>query len=309
MNRRLLGVVAFALVVSAGASFLLYRLISARFAPAASPAQAKVIVAARVLNVGILVKETDIRFEDWNGPVPQHALRNREDVLERGVLSTIYEGEPILETRLAPKGAGGGLAATIPIGMRAAALRVNEVVGVAGFVVPGQRVDVLIMGSPPVAGRSVGETVSKTLLQNIEVLSAGQRIEKDAEGKPVSVQVVNLLVTPEQAEILTLASNETRVQLVLRNPLDTNEAKTKGAAYAQLFSGSAALPPLAASAPKSRQQPKPKPRPPVISLTKDEEKVSIPFVVEVYHGGKSGSRKTEAKFKEEEKSEIKSEEK
>jgi pilus assembly protein CpaB len=300
MNKRFLGVVAFALVVSAAASFLLYRLISARFATTAGPAQAQVIVAARVLNVGTLIKETDLRLADWNGPVPQHAVLKKEDVIERGVLSTIYEGEPVLESRLAQKGAGGGLAATIPVGMRAAALRVNEVVGVAGFVVPGQRVDVLIMGNPNTGRGGAGGTVSKTLLQNLEVLSAGQKIEKDAEGKPVLVQVVNLLVTPEQAEILNLASNETRIQLVLRNPLDTKEAKTKGAAYAQLFSGGAAPPPPVKAAPK------PKPR--VVRLVTDE-KISIPFVVEVYHGGKGGSKKTETKFREEEKSEPRSEEK
>jgi pilus assembly protein CpaB len=185
--------------------------------------------------------------------------------------------------------------------MRAAALRVNEVVGVAGFVVPGQRVDVLIMGNPNTGRGAAGGTVSKTLLQNLEVLSAGQKIEKDAEGKPVLVQVVNLLVTPEQAEILNLASNETRIQLVLRNPLDTKEAKTKGAAYAQLFSGGAAPPPPAVRAAS-------RPKPPVVRLAKDE-KISIPFVVEVYHGGKGGSKKTETKFREEEKPEPRSEEK
>ena len=149
----------------------------------------------------------------------------------RGVITPIFAKEPIIDSRLAPKGAGGGLAAMIPPGMRAVAVRVNEVVGVAGFVVPGMRVDVLISGNTPGGDSSLG-TLTKTLLQNIEVLSAGQDFKKDAEGKPVSVQVVNLLVTPEQAEQLSLASNQTTIQLVLRNPLDHEVAKTPGTALA-----------------------------------------------------------------------------
>src|SRR6202030_1199301 len=152
-----------------------------------------------------------------------------EDLKGRGVITPIYAKEPLIDSRLAPKGAGGGLASMIPAGMRAVAVRVNEVVGVAGFVVPGMRVDIWIAGNPPGAQSNAG-MVARTLLQNIEVLSAGQNFQKDAEGKPVQVQVVNLLVTPEQAEILSLASNETRIQLVLRNPLDTQTAKTTGVA-------------------------------------------------------------------------------
>jgi pilus assembly protein CpaB len=118
--------------------------------------------------------------------------------------------------------------------MRACAVKVDEVVGVAGFVTPGMRVDVLITGTPTGASNADGPKV-KTLLQNIEVLSAGTDIQKDNEGKPQQVQVVNLLVTPEQAELLSLASNQTRIQLVLRNPLDTQEAHPPGVAMAGLF--------------------------------------------------------------------------
>jgi pilus assembly protein CpaB len=161
-------------------------------------------------------------------------------------MAPIYAGEALMESRLAPAGAGGGLAATIPPGMRAVAVRVNDIVGVAGFVVPGMRVDILISGIPP--GNQSANTGSKvkTLLQNIEVLSAGQNYQKDAEGKPVVVPVVNLLVNPEQAEILSLASNETRIQLVLRNPLDTQEAKVPGSAVSSLYADSKTPPPAAA---------------------------------------------------------------
>ncbi len=159
----------------------------------------------------------------------------------RGATTTIYDKEPIIESRLAPKGAGGGLAATIPPGMRAVAVRVNEVVGVAGFVIPGMRVDVLISGNKP-GGSNAQGTLTRTMLQNLEVLSAGQDFKKDAEGKPVMVQVVNLLVTPQQAEELSLASNMTTIQLVLRNPLDREIAKTPGTALGYLFGGSREAP-------------------------------------------------------------------
>ena len=145
--------------------------------------------------------------------------------------------KPLVDDRLAPMGSGGGLAATIKDGMRAIAVRVDQVVGVAGFVLPGMRVDVLISGVPPISQGNTGNnnTQVRTVLQNIEVLSAGTDIQKDAEGKPQQVQVVNLLVSPEQAQVLALASNETRIQLVLRNPLDTKVAPVQGTAMTNLF--------------------------------------------------------------------------
>src|SRR5205823_11358681 len=132
----------------------------------------------------------------WSGPLPAGALVRREDIVGRGVVAGIADHEPVLESRLALRGAGAGLASMIPPGMRAVAIRVNEVVGVGGFVVPGMRVDILISGAPPNADGHLGN-LTKTMLQNIEVLSAGQDFRRDAEGKPISVPVVNLLVTPE----------------------------------------------------------------------------------------------------------------
>jgi pilus assembly protein CpaB len=287
MNQRLFSVLIFAFVVSAGASLLLYRLIASRVANAKPSATTQVIVAARNLELGTLIKESDLRMGDWSGPIAHGALLRKEDVVGRGVMAAIYEGEPILESRLAPKGAGAGLAATIPAGMRAVAVRVNEVVGVAGFVVPGMRVDILIEGMPPGQSPAAG-TVSKTLLQNIEVLSAGQNFQKDAEGKPVQVQVVNLLVTPEQAEILSLASNETRIQLVLRNPLDTQTSKTSGIALATLYSG---------TKPEKPAAPAPRPRPVVARVNTpapviEAPKPAPPVMVEVING----TRRSESKF-------------
>jgi pilus assembly protein CpaB len=150
------------------------------------------------------------------------------------------------------------LAPTIPQGMRACAVRVDEVVGVAGFVTPGMRVDVLASGNPPGEGASQG-VVTETILQNIQVLSAGTDIQRDAEGKPQQVQVVNLLVTPEQAQLLSLAANSLKIQLVLRNPLDTQVTKVPATAMSNLFGDQA--PPAATHerAPRGPAKPATKP--------------------------------------------------
>jgi pilus assembly protein CpaB len=243
MNRRLLIVVVCALLVSACASYLVYRAVGNRVHAAAPPPASQVIVAARDLEIGTLIHDSDLKTAGWMGPLPKGAALKREGCLNRGVASAIYEGEPVTESRLAPSGSGGGLAATIPPGMRAIAVKVNEVVGLAGFVTPGMRVDVLITGIPPGGSASDGSKV-KTLLENIQVLSAGTNIQKDTEGKPVQVQVVNLLVTPDQAEILSLASNEMHIQLVLRNPMDTQLAKPPGTVMSDLFGNSKAPAPV-----------------------------------------------------------------
>jgi pilus assembly protein CpaB len=223
-----------AFVLAAGASFIVYRVMGTQLNAKARPQTTKVVVAARDLEIGTLIRDTDLKMGEVVGVPPKGALTKVESAVNRGVTSTLYAGEPVFDARLAPVGSGGGLAATIPEGMRACAVKVNDVVGVAGFVLPGMRVDVLISGNPPGAASAEGPKV-RTLLQNIAVLSAGSNIQKDNEGKPVQVQVVNLLVTPKQAELLSLASNETRIQLVLRNPLDTEFATPPGSAMANLF--------------------------------------------------------------------------
>lgn len=236
MNKRLLAVFTFALVVAGFTSFVIYRLLLTRVAAPSRPVNmTKFVVAARDLQVGALIGDSDLAEVNTTGPVPDKAIRTRQEALGRGVIATIYANEPILDGRLAPKGAGAGLAATIPIGMRAVALSVNEVIGLAGFVVPGMRVDVLVAGSVSSTDGTRTGTQCRTVLQNIEVLSAGQKIARTVEGKPESAQVVNLLVTPSQAEVLNLASGETKVQLVLRNPLDTKEQVTHGASLAKLL--------------------------------------------------------------------------
>jgi pilus assembly protein CpaB len=236
MNKRLIAVFAFALAVAGITSFAIYRLLITHVsAPSRPVSMTKLVVAAHDLQVGALISDSDLVEVNTSSPVPDQAIKTRQEAVGRGVIATIYSNEPILDRRLAPKGAGAGLAATIPVGMRAVALSVNDVVGLAGFVVPGMRVDVLVAGSVPSSDGARTGLQCRTVLQNIEVLSAGQKIARTVEGKPESAQVVNLLVTPNQAEVLDVASGETKVQLVLRNPLDTKEQITHGASLAKLL--------------------------------------------------------------------------
>lgn len=287
MNQRFVSVLIFAFLVAGGASLMLYRLMAARMPTRPAVATTKVVVAAGNLELGRLIRATDLKTRDWTGALPAGALTKTEDIVGRGVISAVYGGEVILENRLAPKGAGAGLASMIPEGMRAVAVRVNEVVGVAGFVVPGMRVDVLISGNP--GGR--GGSVTRTLLQNIQVLSAGQEFKKDAEGKPISVQVVNLLVSPAEAEMLSLAANQTSIQLVLRNPLDTKVAQTPGTGFNKLFAGQYGdTQPAPAARPKAPRRAKPAEPVQTESVAKQEK--PKPFVMEMIQG----TKRVESKF-------------
>lgn len=235
MNRRLLTILLSAFAIAAVCSFAVYRIVSHHITASPLTKTTSVVAAAADIKVGTILKASDLTTISLQGSLPNGVILKPEDAVGRGVLSELYAGEPLMSSRLAAPGSGGGLAATIPHGMRAAAVKVNEVVGLAGFVTPGMRVDVLISGNPPGVPNNTQGTLTKTLLQNIQVLSAGTDIQKDAEGKPHQVQVVNLLVNPEQAQKLSLAGNETHIQLVLRNPLDTAIAKPPETSMAQLF--------------------------------------------------------------------------
>jgi len=237
MNRRLVTILLAAFVVAALCSVLVYRLVGMRLAAAKPQPSTRVVAAAQDVKIGTVLSAPDLTTVQIMGTVPKNAILDAKNAIGRGVVSPLYAGEPIMDDRLAPLGSGGGMAATIKDGMRAIAVRVDQVVGVAGFVLPGMRVDILISGVPPNGSGNTGgnNTQVRTVLQNIEVLSAGTDIQKDAEGKPQQVNVVNLLVTPEQAQVLALASNETRIQLVLRNPLDTKIAPVQGTAMTNLF--------------------------------------------------------------------------
>jgi pilus assembly protein CpaB len=288
MNKRFVGVLIFAFMVATGGGVLTYRsLINRAPAPKAAPPTAQIVLATRDLEVGGVVRDGDVRLADWLGAVPAGATAHPQDVVGRGVITPIYSQEPVIETRLAAKGGGGGFASTIPQGMRAFAVRVNDIVGVAGFVTPGMRVDVIINGNSPGGNGALG-MLARTLMQNVEVLSAGQDFKRDAEGKPVDTQVVTLLVTPEQAEKLSLATHQTTIQLVLRNPLDRQTAPAPGSAVAYLFNQGTPKPPQEPAAPR----PRPPAAPPVVREIDTPAKKEAPFTMEII----MGTQKSPTKF-------------
>lgn len=238
MNRRLLTILLVSLLIAGTCAFVVYRIVSNRVVAAKPIVTTQVVAAATDIKLGTVLTAANLSTIELKGPAPKEAILKPSDAIGRGVVSDLYQGEPILSSRLAPVGSGGGLAPTIPLGMRAVAVKVDQVVGVAGFVTPGMRVDVLVTGTPPGADAN-DQQVTKTILQNIQVLSAGTDIQKDAEGKPQQVQVVNLLVTPDQAETISLASG-LKIQLVLRNPLDTKIAEVPTTAIGQMFADATA---------------------------------------------------------------------
>ena len=198
-----------------------------------------VVVAAADLDIGTELRREDIRIIDWPAnAVPASAISDPKDVIGRGIVLPVIENEPILPMKLASKEAGSGLPPAIPPGLRAVSVRVNEVIGVAGYVLPGTRVDVVATVSPSGQG---ADMTSKVILTNVQVLAAGTKIDRETDkNKPMPVSVVTLLVNPEEAERLTLASTEGKIQLALRNPLDKTMPATPGVRPAALFGFGAA---------------------------------------------------------------------
>jgi pilus assembly protein CpaB len=234
MDRRFLTVLGVSLLFALVISSIFYSMTAKSSAPA-KPEQVEtkdLVIAAKPLNVGTTIKPGDVTISKVAiAAFPKSGFSKVEEVLDRPVVSNILAEEAIIEGRLAPRGSGAGLAPIIPVGMRAVTVRVNDVVGVAGFVLPGMRVDVLVTGRP----LSGPETITNTVLQNITVLSAGQTMAPDARGQAINAPTVTLLVSPEQAEVVTLAGSEGRIQLVLRNGSDTDVQKTAGVTVANLY--------------------------------------------------------------------------
>ncbi len=233
MNRtRLLMIGVVALALGAFVSLFVYKNLVGR--PATVESGADVIVAADDIQVGSRVEEHDVRIARFPASgLPPGAYIKKSQVMGRGVIIPISKGEFILPSKLAPENAGAGLPALIPPGMRAVSVRVNEVVSVAGFVGPGTRVDVLLTGTP----NGSSESQTTTVLQNVAVIASGQRLERNAAGEAQSTPVITLLASPEDAERLTLASSEGKIQLVLRNPLDTHQDPVEAANAKGLYMG------------------------------------------------------------------------
>jgi len=233
MNRNrmlILGIVA--LILSTLVTFYIYRLVQRRLQPSEPTMQ--IVVAVKKLPLGTRIDESNLQLASWPKSIPLEGSYNDPKlVVGRGVIMTIFPNEPILDSKLAPKEGGAGLTSVIPDGMRAVSVKVNDVIGVAGFVLPGTHVDVIMTGTP----KGIDDTAAKMILENVQVLAAGQNVEPDANGKPQNVQVVTLLTTPEQAQDLALAGTEGKIQLSLRNPLDSEKKETAATQLSSLFTG------------------------------------------------------------------------
>src|SRR5258708_7128049 len=173
-------------------------------------------VAANDLQVGAKLEDHDVRLARFaQSVIPSGAFTKKTQVVGRGVVLPVSKGEFILPSKLAAANAGSGLPSLIPPGMRAVSVRVNDVVSVAGFVQPGSRVDVLATGSQG------NDRQTTTVLENVAVIAVGKNLERNPTGDTQSAPVITLLVSPDDGQRLTLASQEGRIQLALRNPLDT----------------------------------------------------------------------------------------
>jgi pilus assembly protein CpaB len=273
MNRtRLLMIGALALALGFLVSVFVYKNLQGRV-PSGNEPGTEIVVAADDIQVGARVEDHDARVARFPASgLPAGVYSKKSQVLGRGVIIPIARGEFILPSKLAPENAGSGLPSLIPPGMRAVSVRVNEVVSVAGFVGPGTRVDVLLTGTP----NGSSEPQTTTVLQNVAVIASGQRLERNAAGDAQNTPVITLLTSPEDAERITLASSEGRIQLSLRNPLDTHQDPVDAANAKGLYKGGTVVvpPPHAPLRPVKQQKKTEQPPPPSV------------LSVEVYQGDK-----------------------
>lgn len=279
MNRtRLLMIGAIALALGGFVSLFVYKNLQGR-GPSVIEAGADVIVAADDIQVGSRVEDRDVRIAKFPASgLPAGAYAKKSQVMGRGVIIPISRGEFILPSKLAPENAGAGLPSLIPPGMRAVSVRVNEVVSVAGFVGPGTRVDVLLTGTP----NGSSESQTTTVLQNVAVIASGHTLERSATGEAQNTPVITLLASPEDAERVTLAQSEGKIQLSLRNPLDTHQDAVDPANAKGLYKGGtpAASPPRTTIRPVRQQKTeKPPPSPSVLSVEvyKGDKKTVVPL--------------------------------
>lgn len=230
-------VMAVALVAATVASLSVYRAIRRIPVRQVEVAHDYVVLAARPIPLGTRLAASDVKRVGWPSSSPlQGGFPRIEDVVGRGVITDVGANEPLTEAKLAPKEAGAGLSPAIPPGMRAISVKVNEVIGIAGFATPGARVDVLV------TLRRNEDSITRVLVSNVPVLTAGTRYDQEQtkQTKPIPATVVTLMVTPSQAEQIALAAAEGQIALTLRNPLDVGQPATAGARLAGLVGGGAA---------------------------------------------------------------------
>ncbi len=231
--KRIIVALALALAVSGACTWTIAKRLSAPVA-AQREALVRYVAPSRALEAGEVLKAEDTELVAWPGAEPiEGGFARASDVVGRAVLFPLGKGQPIVERDLSAVGSGVGLAGRIPDGMRAVALRSDEVMGVAGFLIPGSHLDVLVTyrpdGSP--------EPVTSIVLQDAEVIAAGQQMEPDPAGKPTAAQVVTLLLTPEQAERAVLASTQGAIHFVLRNGGDNGRTQAAPMLLSELGGG------------------------------------------------------------------------
>ena len=231
MHRRVVLILVLAGVLGFAASVLVWRYANlarpVELEASEPPPTVEIVAAKTNLPIGTLIAGEHVKLVPvTSGHVPPGHFRETSQVVGRAVVVPVVANEAVLEPKLAPEGSGAGLPAVIPQGMRAVSVKVDEVIGVAGFVLPGTRVDVLVTVDGSVAATQT--SITRVVLQNVQVMAAGESIETDLEGKPRSVTVITLLVTPTDAEKLTLAATEGHIQLALRNILDRDAVTTPG---------------------------------------------------------------------------------
>ena len=265
MNRRTrtLIVIALSLVMASVAAFGMYQVVQRIPVREVEVANYHVVVASKPLSMGTRLTAADLKVIAWPSSSPiADSHKELTEVVNRGLLNSVAENEPITETKLAPLEAGAGLSPSIPAGMRAMSVKVNEVVGVAGFVVPGTKVDLLV------TLRRGEDSMTRTVVSNVQVLTAGTRYdqEKAKDGEPIPSTVVTLMVSPEDAEKITLAQNEGQIMLALRNPLDTQQTDTQGIRSAALLGQPAPAPVIKVAKGTPRAVAVPPPAAPVTKL-------------------------------------------
>ncbi|HKV04592.1 MAG TPA: Flp pilus assembly protein CpaB [Candidatus Acidoferrales bacterium] len=260
-----------ATVVAGVITFVMYKLRGS----ASHPELTKVVAASHDLTAGVVLTAQDLRTVDWPASVALPGSFTKVDqVVDHPLLHAVGAKEPVLDRDLAAQGSGLGLSGRIPTGMRATSVRSNEIVGVAGFLYPGSHVDVL--ATLVVPGTTV--PVTETILQDVEVLTAGERIEPDPQGKPQTVNVVTLLVSSEDSQRLLLASTQGTIQFVLRNSGDQSKVFVPATSLSQLAGSSRpGLPEQSERAPKVRA--------PTMRRSPDQTHSSLdPYVMEVIRG-------------------------
>ncbi|HEV2826317.1 MAG TPA: Flp pilus assembly protein CpaB [Pyrinomonadaceae bacterium] len=289
-NKRFFVVLAGALVFGLLAAVSVNRYLSN--AQAFSKDMTKVAVAKVAIPLGTkIVPEQVMMVQFPRESMPDGTFENADKLAGRVAVVNIAAREPITDSRLAPEGTAGGLSAVIPEGYRAMTVKVDDVVGISGFIMPGTLVDVVVVITPEDASRGAGP-ISKIVLQNIKVLANGQNIDKPENQRDVnSVKAVTLQVTPEQAEKLALATSEGRLQLVMRNSIDQGDEETTGVNKQKLLGGEHATPApepgsLKSEQPKSEVKPKPVRRVSVVPEAKQAAPAPPRASVEVIEGAK-----------------------